>query len=103
MITDQSKLQELISDQQTDPSVANCMHQAKAKKGNYLFKSGALFHQEKIADQWVEQLVLPQSRSNQVVHFAHRTLTGGHCRTQRTRARIKLHFIWPGTRKDVFQ
>jgi len=72
-VTDQRKLQELISEQQTDPSLANCMHQAKAKKGNYLFKSGALFHREKIADQWVEQLVLPQSRRKQVMHLAHRT------------------------------
>jgi len=56
------------------------------------------------ADQtsgWVEQLMLPQTRRKQVMHFAHRTLTGGHCRAQRTRARIKLHFTWPGVRKDV--
>jgi len=51
------------------------MHQAKAGKGNYFFKSGALFHREKIADHWVEQLVLPQKRRKQVMHFAHRTLT----------------------------
>jgi len=45
--------------------------------------------------------VLPQSRRKHVMHFAHRTLTGGHCRAQRTRARIKLHFTWPSIRKDV--
>jgi len=76
------------------------MHQAKAGKGNYFFKFGALFHREKVADDWVEQLVLPQTRRKQVMHFAHRTLTDGHCKAQHTRARIKLHFTWPG--KDVF-
>ena len=101
VVTDQSKLSELISEQQNDHTLTNCMHQAKLGKGNYFFKSGALFHREKIADQWVEQLVLPQTRRKQVMHFAHRTLTGGHCRAQRTRARIKLHFTWPGIRKDV--
>jgi len=100
-VTDQSKLMELISEQQSDHTLANCLHQAKVGKGNYFFKSGVLFHREKIADQWVEQLMLPQTRRKQVMHFAHRTLTGGHCRAQRTRARIKLHFTWPGIRKDV--
>jgi len=36
------------------------------------------------------------------MHFAHRTLTGGHGRAQRTRAKIKLYFTWPGARKNVF-
>ena len=53
-------------------------------KGNYFFKSGALFHREKMADQWAEQLMLPQTRRRQVMYFAHRTLTDGHCRSQRT-------------------
>jgi len=70
-VTDQSKLIELISEQQNDPTLTNCMHQAKAGKGNYFFKSGALFHREKVADHWVEQLVLPQTRRKQVMHFAH--------------------------------
>ena len=51
VVNDQSKLNELISEQQNDPTLANCMHQAKVKKGNYYFKSGALFHREKIADR----------------------------------------------------
>ena len=100
-VTDQSKLTELISEQQNNHTLTNCMHQAKVGKGNYFFKSGALFHREKIADQWVEQLMLPQPRRKQVMHFAHRTLTGGNCRAQRTRARIKLQFTWPGICKDV--
>jgi len=100
-VTDQSKLTELISEQQNDHTLTNCMHQAKVGKGNYFFKGGALFHREKIADQWVEQLMLPQPRRKQVMHFAHRTLTGGNCRAQRTRARIKLQFTWPGICKDV--
>ena len=102
IVTDQSKLDELIAEQQTDPTLTNCMRQAKVGKRNYYFKSGALFHRKKIADQWVEQLILPHSRRTQVMHFAHRTLTGGHCRAHSTRARIKLHFNWPGIRKDVF-
>jgi len=76
IVTDQSKLDEMIAEQQTDPTLTNCMRQAKVGKGNYYFKSGALFHREKIADQWVEQLILPHSRRTQVMHFAHRTLTG---------------------------
>jgi len=76
-VTDQSKLTELISEQQNDHTLTNCMHQAKVSKGNYFFKGGALFHREKIADQWVEQLMLPQPLRKQVMHFAHRTLTGG--------------------------
>jgi len=76
-VTDQNKMTELISEQQNDHTLTNCMHQAKVGKGNYFFKGGALFHREKIADQWVEQLMLPQPRRKQVMHFAHRTLTGG--------------------------
>jgi len=98
-VTNQSKLTELISEQQNDPSLDNCMRQAKIGKGNYFFKSGVLFHREKISDQWVEQLMLPQTRRKKVMRYAHRTLTGGHCTAQRTRARIRLHFNWPGLRK----
>ena len=56
-----SKLDELISEQQSDITLKDCIHQAQLSKGNYYFKSGALFHREKIANQWVEQLVLPVS------------------------------------------
>jgi len=101
-VTDQGKLIELISEQQNDPTLTNCMHQAKAGKDNYFFKSVALFHRDKVADHWVEQLILPQTRKKQVMHFAHRTLTGGHCKAQHTGAEIKLHFTLPGIRKDVF-
>ena len=80
VVTDQSKLTKLIVEHQNDHTSTNCMHQANVGKGNYFFKSGALFHREKIADQWVEQLMLPQTRRRQVMYFAHRTLTGGHCR-----------------------
>ena len=46
------------------------MRQAKAGKGNYFFKSGVLFHREKISDQWVEQLMLPQTR-HMTTEFLH--------------------------------
>jgi len=38
-VTNQSKLTELISEQQNDSSLDNCMRQAKTGKGNYFFKS----------------------------------------------------------------
>ena len=41
-VTDQNKMTELISEQQNDHTLTNCMHQAKVGKGNYFFKGGAL-------------------------------------------------------------
>jgi len=61
VVTDQSKLTELIVERQNDHTLTNCMHQANVGKGNYFFKFGALFHREKFADQWVKQLMLPQT------------------------------------------
>ena len=36
-VTDQSKLTELISEQQSDHTLTNCTHQAKVGKGNHFF------------------------------------------------------------------
>ena len=51
VVTDQSKLDELISEQQNDITLKDYIHQAQVSKGNYYFKSGALFHRKKIANQ----------------------------------------------------
>ena len=48
VVSDQNKLNELISKLQNDPTLANCMHQAKVKKGNYYFKSGVFFTKRKL-------------------------------------------------------
>jgi len=66
-VTHQSNLIELISEQRNDHTLTNCMHQAKVAKSNNFFKGGAKFHPEKIADQWVEQLMLPPISAQPVV------------------------------------
>jgi len=40
------------------------MHAQEVGKGNYFLKGGALFHGEKIADEWLEQLMLPLYHSH---------------------------------------
>ena len=38
VVTDQSKSDELISEQQSDITLKDCIHQAQLSKGNYYFK-----------------------------------------------------------------
>lgn len=102
-ISDQSKLDKLIDEQKVDSSLQQCWQMASLGKGGYFIKNGALFHREIVEGQQVEQLVVPVGKRKEVVDLAHRTLSGAHSRAKRTRFRIKLHFSWPGLRKDVFK
>jgi len=59
-----------------------------------LWKRGAYLGHE------VEQLCLPSSRRSQAIRLAHETF-GGHLAAKKTKARLKLSFIWPTIAADV--
>ena len=88
MVVDSAKRDALKIEQISDPSLKPLWHLAKLNKGGYFIKDDLLFHKDKVEGLNVDQLVIPSSRREQIIDLAHKTLTGGHCRVQRTRQRI---------------
>ena len=99
---DSSNLALLIKEQHDDNSLAQFWQMAKQNKGRMFIRQGLLYHKDTVGGLPVEQLAVPVNRREEVIRLAHHTLTGGHMRAQKTRERLKLHFFFPGMRKQVF-
>ena len=52
---------ELIAEQYSDASLADCWQQAKVNKGNFVISKGALYQKEKVKGQPICQLCIPVS------------------------------------------
>ena len=101
-IVDPSNRDLLIKEQHDDKSLTPFWQMAKQNKGRMFIKQGLLYHRDTVGGLPVEQLAVPVNRREEVIRLAHQTLTGGHMRAQKTRERLKLHFFFPGMRKQVF-
>jgi len=101
-VVNQSNLDQFIKEQRDDSSLKSFWDMAEKHKGGMFVKNGLLYHQDSVGDIRVEQLAVPENRRQELVRLAHRTLTGGHMRAQKTRERLRLHFFFPGMRKMVF-
>ena len=93
----------ILKEQQEDESLKAVLH--RANNGDKVFyvheKTGLLYRRSYYRNILREQLVLPQSRRNQVLEQAHDKLFGGHFAEKKTRAKIETYFWWPSISKDV--
>ena len=101
-ITNQSNLEQLTREQRDDPSLKPFWDMAEKHKGHMYIKNGILYHKDSVGGMHVEQLAVPSGRREELICLAHQTLTGGHMRAQKTRERLRLHFVFSGMRKKVF-
>jgi len=73
---------------------------AERDKAGYYIRDGILHWKEQMLGHEVEQLCLRRSRRSQAIRLAHETY-GGHLAAKKTKARMKLSFIWPTIAADV--
>lgn len=97
----------IIQMQQEDTSLKECFTKAEGvreelihgKTVTYVVIKGILYRQ--IGPQ--KQLVVPQCVRDVVLHLSHSIPWAGHLGKNKTTARIKKYFYWPGLKADVTQ
>ena len=93
---------ELITQQKADSTLAEMRRKAEKREDGYLWEDGVLVH-VKLVDpgrEWT-RVVVPYCRCREVIDVGHRGLVGGHFSHNKMVASITQHFTWPGLRKDV--
>jgi len=92
---------ELIAEQQSDASLAECWQQAKVNKGDFVISRGVLYHKDKVEGQPICQLCVPEGKRVQILKLAYDSDFGCHLGERKTRERVKLSFYWPRMRQDI--
>lgn len=92
---------QLIVEQQNDPTLHQCFSLARRGKGNYYLQNGVLMHKEKILGQDSSRLVVPDCRRGKVLELGHDK--AGHMSFKKTLYRIRLSFTWPEMRKQIIR
>ena len=106
--------EKLIRDQMNDQELTRLAQEAVKEdevgmNPNCYFKqSGVLMRKWRpkdvpASDTWktVFQIVVPQSKRQNVLKVAHKTAMAGHMGVNKTYQRILNHFYWPKLRRDV--
>ena len=99
----------IIEMQNEDPTLASYMQKAKEQEGKprpdqdagewYFLKDGVLYRQSGPS----AQLMVPQGARGTVLTLGHSIPWAGHLGKNKTVARIKRHFFWPGIGGAVAQ
>ena len=93
---------QIRSQQQNDKTLTVCHQDATKGKNNFTYIPGKiLMRTDKINDCKVEQLVVPESRRQDILRFAHDSNYGGHLGLTKTKQRIKYSFWWPGINEEI--
>ena len=92
---------ELIAEQRSDASLAECWQQAKANKGDFVMSGGVLYHKDKVEGQSICQLCVPEGKRVQILKLAHDSVFGCHLGERKTREKVRLSFYWPRMRQDI--
>ena len=92
---------ELIAEQHSDASLAECWQQAKANKGDFVISKGVLYHKDNVEGQPIYQLCVPDGKRVQILKLAHDSVFGCHLEERKTRERVRLSFYWPRMRQDI--
>jgi len=71
---------ELIAEQHNDVSLAECWEQSKVNKGDFVICKGILYHKDKVEEQPICQLCVPESKRVHVLKLAHDSVFGCHLR-----------------------
>nr|XP_054591237.1 uncharacterized protein LOC129155100 isoform X2 [Nothobranchius furzeri] len=92
--------------QQDDPELSELIQRARGDESGehkgcaeYVLQDDILYRQQGVQ----RQLVVPQEAREMVLELGHAIPWAGHLGKQKTWARIKRHFYWPGLRSDVAQ
>jgi len=101
MMSKNGDVSALINEQKQDMTLSQCWIMAQEGKGGYVISRGLLFHNDKVEDQSVCQLCVPNGRRKQVMKLAHDSVFGGHMGERKTLERIRLSFHWPDLRQCV--
>lgn len=100
--TDFVSCEQLEKEQKQDETLKGCFKLAALGKGQFKIKDGLLYHTQTILNREHEQLVVPQSRRNNVLELGH-AVHGGHMGSKRTKQRIELTFYWPTLNSECKQ
>jgi len=92
---------ELIAEQYSDGSLAECWQQAKANKDDFVISRGVLHDKDKVEGQPICQLCVPEGKRVQILKFAHDSVFGCHLGQRKTPERVRLSFYWPRMRHDI--
>jgi len=88
---------ELMAEQHSNASLADCWQQMKANKGDFVISRGVLYHKDKVEGQPICQLCVPERKCVQILKLAHDSVFG----ERKTRDRVRLSFYWPRMRQDI--
>jgi len=92
---------ELIAEQHSDASLADCWQQAKASKGDFVIGRDVVYHKDKVERQPIYQHCVPEGKSVQILKLAHDSVFGCHLGERKTRERVRLSFYWLRMRQDI--
>ena len=92
---------ELIAEQHSVASLAECWQQAKANEGDFVISRDVLYHKDKVEGQPIYQLCVPEGKRVQILKLAHDSVFGCHLGERKTRERVRLSFYWPRMRQDI--
>lgn len=68
---------------------------------SFVVKRGVLYRKVEDGSQTSDQLIVPQSSREAVMHLAHSALMGGHLGIKKTLSRIESKFFWPGMSSGI--
>ena len=111
-----SERDKLIEEQMKDPEIVRLAQEAvdndelEVTPEGYFKQSGVLMRKWRprdvpATDTWrtVYQIVVPQSKRQDVLSMAHETALAGHLGINKTYQRVLNHFYWPKLRRDVVE
>jgi len=75
---------ELVAEQRSDASLAECWQRAKMNKADFVICKGVLYHKDKVEGQPICQLSVPESKHVQVLELANDSVFDCHLRECKT-------------------
>ena len=94
--------EEFRTAQHTDSSLNNWINKAKNNpEGIYKLKDNVLYKSYSSNGNDYEQLVVPKSFRQKLLHVAHDSIASGHMGMASTKKRLESKFTWPGMYTDV--
>ena len=89
---DQSDCDKFKTEQRDDESLKHCWRLSKSNKGGFFVDKDLLYHQDNIAGQIVQQLVVPKCRIAKLLDLSHRYT---HSSGRRLLQRLRFSFYFP--------
>ena len=86
----------LVREQQEDSTLKKVLQLALSGEKGYAFDNDVLVQYTSDGlEEYVQRVVVPVGRRQQVLQVAHSNLAAGHFGFKKTFARVSRHFLWP--------